>query len=166
VNEPALANAGPSDARALRQSMRQDDWLGAIDRRLCVVALDEAAQSAQASSGSDEPLSSPAPKTNALKVLVVDDNFDVTQTVGWMLETIGHDYRMVHEGNLAIEAALDYRPDAILLDIGMPGMDGYAVCRALREQRLFDDTVIIAQTGGAKRKLPALLANPGSTTIW
>jgi hypothetical protein len=42
VNEPALANAGPSDARALRQSMRQDDWLGAIDRRLCVVALDEA----------------------------------------------------------------------------------------------------------------------------
>jgi hypothetical protein len=93
VNEPALANAGPSDARALRQSMRQDDWLGAIDRRLCVVALDEAAQSAQASSGSDEPLS--RPKTNALKVLVVDDNFDVTQTVGWMLETIGHDYRMV-----------------------------------------------------------------------
>ena len=67
--------------------------------------------------------------------------------MGWMLETIGHDYRMVHEGKLAVQTAQDYRPDAILLDIGMPGMDGYAVCRALREQPLFDDTVIIAQTG-------------------
>jgi signal transduction histidine kinase len=119
------------------------------------------AQSAQASSGSDEPLSSPAPNTNALKVLVVDDNFDVAQTVGWMLETIGHDYRMVHEGKLAIEAALDYRPDAILLDIGMPGMDGYAVCRALREQRLFDDTVIIAQTGWGQAQAPGAPGEPG-----
>jgi len=161
VNEPALANAGPSDAHGLRQSMRRDDWLGAIDRRLCVVALDEAAQSAQASSGSDEPLSSPAPNTNALKVLVVDDNFDVAQTVGWMLETIGHDYRMVHEGKLAIEAALDYRPDAILLDIGVPGMDGYAVRRALREQRLFDDTVIIAQTGWGQAQAPGAPGEPG-----
>ncbi len=83
----------------------------------------------------------------ALKVLVVDDNVDVAQTVGWMLETIGHDYRLVHEGKLAVQTAQEYRPDAILLDIGMPGMDGYAVCRALREQTLFDDTVIIAQTG-------------------
>ena len=64
-----------------------------------------------------------------------------------MLETIGHDYRLVHEGKLAVQTAQEYRPDAILLDIGMPGMDGYEVCRALREQTLFDDTVIIAQTG-------------------
>jgi signal transduction histidine kinase len=82
-----------------------------------------------------------------LKVLVVDDNFDVAQTMGWMIEAIGHDYRMVHESKLAVQAAQEYRPDAILLDINMPGMDGYAVCRALREQTLFDDTVIIAQTG-------------------
>ena len=64
-----------------------------------------------------------------------------------MLETIGHDYRLVHEGKLAVQTAQEYRPDAILLDINMPGMDGYAVCRALREQPLFEDTVIIAQTG-------------------
>jgi signal transduction histidine kinase len=82
-----------------------------------------------------------------LKVLVVDDNFDVAQTMGWMIEAIGHDYRMVHESKLAVQAAREYRPDAILLDINMPGMDGYAVCRALREHTLFDDTVIIAQTG-------------------
>lgn len=88
-----------------------------------------------------------SPPETALKVLVVDDNVDVAQTVGWMLETIGHDYRMVHEGNLAVKAAQEYQPDAVLLDIGMPGMDGYAVCRALRAQSSFDNTVIIAQTG-------------------
>ena len=88
-----------------------------------------------------------SPQKARLKVLIGDDNVDVAQTMGWMLETIGHDYRMVHEGKLAVQTAQDYRPDAILLDIGMPGMDGYAVCRALREQALFDDTVIIAQTG-------------------
>jgi CheY-like chemotaxis protein len=94
-----------------------------------------------------EPDSRLPPHKAALKVLIVDDNVDVAQTMGWMLETIGHDYRMVHESKLAVQTAQDYRPDAILLDIGMPGMDGYAVCRALREQTLFDDTVIIAQTG-------------------
>jgi CheY-like chemotaxis protein len=105
------------------------------------------AQSAPASSNITAPPSPASPPRAALKVLVVDDNVDVAQTVGWMLETIGHDYRLVHEGKLALQTAQEYRPDAILLDIGMPGMDGYAVCRALREQTLFDDTVIIAQTG-------------------
>ena len=83
----------------------------------------------------------------ALKILVVDDNFDVAQTVGWMIETIGHEYRLVHGGKLAVQTAREYRPDAILLDINMPGMGGYAVCRALRGQTLFNDTVITAQTG-------------------
>jgi signal transduction histidine kinase len=103
-------------------------------------------EAAPASSTAEPPL--PILSNDAtLKVLVVDDNFDVAQTMGWMIEAIGHDYRMVHESKLAVQAAQEYRPDAILLDINMPGMDGYAVCRALREQTLFDDTVIIAQTG-------------------
>jgi signal transduction histidine kinase len=97
-----------------------------------------------------EPSAPVARQDAKLKVLVVDDNFDVAQTTGWMIEAIGHDYRMVHESKLAVQTARDYRPDAILLDINMPGMDGYAVCRALREQPLFEDTVIIAQTGWGK----------------
>ncbi len=72
-------------------------------------------------------------------MLVVDDNEAVAQTVGWMLEAIGHDYRIAYDGREALEAAKDYRPDAILLDIGLPGMDGYAVCRALRQQEAFRD---------------------------
>ncbi len=105
------------------------------------------AEVAPAASAAADPPSPALARNAALKVLVVDDNVDVAQTVGWMLETIGHDYRLVHEGKLAVQTAQEYRPDAILLDIGMPGMDGYAVCRALREQTVFDDTVIIAQTG-------------------
>jgi signal transduction histidine kinase len=100
--------------------------------------------------GAAEPSSPVALQDARLKVLVVDDNFDVAQTMGWMVEAIGHEYRLVHESKLAVQAAREYRPDAILLDINMPGMDGYAVCRALREQALFDDTVIIAQTGWGK----------------
>jgi signal transduction histidine kinase len=106
------------------------------------------AESAPAASGAaPKPPSRVSQQEATLKVLVVDDNFDVAQIMGWMLETIGHDYRLVHESKLAVQTAQEYRPDAILLDINMPGMDGYAVCRALREQTLFDDTVIIAQTG-------------------
>ena len=87
------------------------------------------------------------PSQELLRILVIDDNVDVAKTVGWMLETIGHEYRLVHEGRRAVEAAREFRPDAILLDIGMPDMDGYAVCKALRAESLLKNTVIIAQTG-------------------
>jgi signal transduction histidine kinase len=106
-----------------------------------------AAESALTSGAAESSSPVAPPQEPGLKVLVVDDNLDVARTVGWMIETIGHDYRLVHEGKLAVETAQEYRPDAILLDLNMPGMDGYAVCRALREQALFDNTVIIAQTG-------------------
>ena len=93
------------------------------------------------------PTSPVTTPTRPLRVLVVDDNTDVAETVGMMLETIGHDHRLVHEGREALQAAREFRPDAILLDIGLPGMDGYAVCRALRQDDLFKSIPIIAQTG-------------------
>ena len=107
------------------------------------------------------PSSSARSSQRPLRVLVVDDNFDVAQTVGWMLETIGHDYRIVQEGRRAVEAAREFRPDAILLDIGMPGMDGYAVCRAVREDNLIKDTVIIAQTGWGRDRDRATATQAG-----
>jgi CheY-like chemotaxis protein/anti-sigma regulatory factor (Ser/Thr protein kinase) len=109
-----------------------------------------AVEAARAPSVAAKPPAPVSQQDAKLRVLVVDDNFDVAQTTGWMIEAIGHDYRMVHESKLAVQTATDYRPDAILLDINMPGMDGYAVCRALRQQPLFEDTVIIAQTGWGK----------------
>ena len=82
-----------------------------------------------------------------LKILVVDDSVDIARTIGWMLEEIGHDHRLVDDGRKALQAAREYGPDVILLDIGLPGMDGYAVCRALRNDEQFRRTCIIAQTG-------------------
>jgi hypothetical protein len=78
------------------------------------------AEPAPVSSNAAEPPPQVFPQKAALKVLVVDDNVDVAQMVGWMLETIGHDYRLVHEGKLAIQTAQEYRPDAILLAL-QPG---------------------------------------------
>ena len=89
----------------------------------------------------------PAEAASGLRVLVVDDNADVAQTLGWLLEAIGHEYEIVHDGRHALEAAKRFNPDAILLDIGLPGMDGYEVCRALRSDPRFARTAIIAQTG-------------------
>ena len=64
-----------------------------------------------------------------------------------MLELNGHLPSVVHDGAAALAEARRLRPDVILLDIGMPGMDGYEVCRALRAMPETRDAMIIAQTG-------------------
>ncbi|SFB64961.1 His Kinase A (phospho-acceptor) domain-containing protein [Rhizobium sp. NFR07] len=84
---------------------------------------------------------------HALKVLVVDDNPIIADTLGMMLEQIGHQFEAVHDGREALEAARAYGPDVILLDIGLPGMDGYEVCRAFRRDEAFKHIPIVAQTG-------------------
>jgi signal transduction histidine kinase len=96
-----------------------------------------------------------------LKVLIVDDNPDVAQTMAWMLEAIGHDYRLVHDGRQTLAAAREYRPDVVLLDIGLPGMNGYEICRAFREDELFKGTPIIAQSGRGQTKDKALAFEAG-----
>lgn len=96
-----------------------------------------------------------------LKVLVVDDTFEVAQMVGWMLEEMGHEYHLVHDGRQALQAAREFAPDAILLDIGLPVMDGYTVCRALRRDDQFKDALIIAQTGWGQERDKALAAEAG-----
>ncbi|ESQ93309.1 hypothetical protein ABAC460_00990 [Asticcacaulis sp. AC460] len=82
-----------------------------------------------------------------LDVLIVDDNTDSADTTRWMLELIGHRPRVENSGLAALEAARKQQPDVVLLDIGMPGMDGYEVCRQLRALPGGGDLVIIAQTG-------------------
>ena len=95
----------------------------------------------------DTPAAPPARSAVALRVLVVDDNPDVAETIGWLLEAIGHTYEVIHDGRLVMEAAGKFQPDVILLDLGLPVMDGYAVCRALRGDPRFQKTQIVAQTG-------------------
>lgn len=69
-----------------------------------------------------------------LRVLVVDDNIDSAETLGELLPLWGHQTRLAHDGPQAIEAVREFAPDVVLLDIGLPGMDGFEVARRLRAE--------------------------------
>jgi CheY-like chemotaxis protein len=88
------------------------------------------------------PASAPA----GSKILVVDDSLDSAETLGELLKIWGHDVRLAHDGPGAVAAAREYRPDVILLDIGLPGMDGFAVAAQLRKEGLAG-RMLIALTG-------------------
>ena len=82
-----------------------------------------------------------------MNVLIVDDNVDSAQTSLWMLDLMGHKATVAHDGVKALELAQAIKPDVVLLDIGMPGMDGYEVCRQLRQMPEMKNKTVIAQTG-------------------
>jgi DNA-binding response OmpR family regulator len=88
----------------------------------------------------------PAP-TVSRKVLVVDDNVDSAESLATLLRLSGHDALLAHDGVGAIEAAERHRPDVVLLDIGLPRMNGHEVCRRLRERPWSNGLVVIAVTG-------------------
>jgi len=115
-----------------------------------------------ATTSPSEQVAEPAEKPpRPLRVLVIDDNPIIADTMGMLLEDIGHEFEAVHDGREALDAARSYLPDAILLDIGLPGMDGYEVCRAFRRDMLFEDTIIIAQTGWGQDKDKQLAKEAG-----
>jgi signal transduction histidine kinase/CheY-like chemotaxis protein len=83
-----------------------------------------------------------------LRVLVVDDNVGSARILAALLTKFwGHDVHMAFNGNDAVEAALQFRPELILLDIGLPGMSGYEVASHLRRHPEFDTTILAALTG-------------------
>jgi PAS domain S-box-containing protein len=75
------------------------------------------------------------PDAIARRILVVDDNEDAAQALAVLLRISGHDVSTAHGGEAALRLALSLRPDFLLLDLGMPGMDGYEVARRLRQDR-------------------------------
>ena len=80
------------------------------------------------------------------RILVVDDNVDAADALAELLRDYGHDVRAVHDGPSAIEQAALHRPDIVLLDIGMPGSDGYEVARRMRSELGLKAT-LVALTG-------------------
>jgi PAS domain S-box-containing protein len=89
-----------------------------------------------------------AATTNAKRrILVVDDNHDSAMSLGMMLKLMGNDIQTAHDGLAAAEAAEQFRPDVILLDIGLPKLNGYEACRRIRDQSWSEETVIVALTG-------------------
>jgi PAS domain S-box-containing protein len=81
------------------------------------------------------------------KVLVVDDNDDTATSLQMMLEMLGHDVRTAHDGPQALEVARAYQPDLVLLDIGLPKLNGHEVARRIREQPWGKDMKLVAMTG-------------------
>jgi signal transduction histidine kinase/CheY-like chemotaxis protein len=81
------------------------------------------------------------------RILVVDDNVDAAESLGTMLAYSGHDVRVAHGGVEALSAARDFAPNVMILDLGMPEMDGYAVARAVRSDPRFAATRLIALSG-------------------
>jgi signal transduction histidine kinase len=109
----------------------------------------------------EQPEAAHPSQARSLKILVIDDDALIAYSLGLMLEEIGHEFRMVHDGREAIEAARAFEPDAILLDIGLPGMDGYEVCRAFRRDEQFRNIPMIAQTGWGQTRDKMLALEAG-----
>lgn len=81
------------------------------------------------------------------RILVVEDNADAAQTLAKLLGMFGHDVRIAADGPWALATTMDWRPDIVLLDLGLPGMDGYQVARRLRDDGSCREALIIAVTG-------------------
>jgi CheY-like chemotaxis protein len=89
----------------------------------------------------------PVPAAVPRRVLVVDDNVDAAATLELLLRSLGHETCVAHDGMKALDIAREFRPEVILLDIGMPGLDGYEVARRLRAMNQGTSFRIIAVTG-------------------
>ncbi len=96
---------------------------------------------ASGASGSSRPAAASA------RVLVVDDNEDSAASLAMLLEMVGHEVRTAHDGEEALAAAEDFRPDVAFLDIGLPRMNGHEVAERIRRQPWGKDMTLIALTG-------------------
>jgi PAS domain S-box-containing protein len=87
------------------------------------------------------------PTARSLRVLMVDDNVDTVESLAMLLLMEGHEVRTAHDGLQGLAAALEYRPDVVLLDIGLPGLNGYEVAKQIRQHPALKNVVLVAMTG-------------------
>lgn len=94
------------------------------------------------------------------RVLLVDDHVDSIKGLSMLLRMWKHEVRSAHDGPTAIQVALEFKPDIVMLDIRLPGMDGYEVAARLRAEPVLAHTELVAMTGfadeeGRRRALEA-----------
>jgi CheY-like chemotaxis protein len=106
-------------------------------------AIDKARSGSRTGAGRRETAKAAVPR----RILIVDDNPDSAESMRLMYRLSGHDARVVGEGSLAVEQAAEFGAEAVLLDIGLPDIDGYEVARRLRADARTRDVLIIAITG-------------------
>jgi len=87
------------------------------------------------------------PVTSSFRILVVDDNRDSADSLSEMLKMTGNDTRTAYDGQAGVDVAGEFRPDVILLDIGLPKLNGYEACRRIRNEPWGQRIVLIAVTG-------------------
>jgi PAS domain S-box-containing protein len=93
------------------------------------------------------PTESAERRAHSARVLVVDDNVDSSEILAKLLRLSGHDVRTAYTGPTALEAAIAHLPDVVLLDIGLPGLNGYEVARRLRQYPQLKGVRLVAMTG-------------------
>jgi CheY-like chemotaxis protein len=81
------------------------------------------------------------------RILIADDNADSAESMGMLLRLMGNDVRIASDGLEAVEQAAAFQPDIVLMDIGMPRLDGYEAARRIRNQPWSRDTLLVAVTG-------------------
>jgi PAS domain S-box-containing protein len=101
----------------------------------------------QEESVSAEELAPESNKRGTVRALLVDDNVDAATSLSLLLQLAGHDVCVAHDGPEALKLASDFKPDIVLLDIGLPGMGGYEVARRLRRMPELGRPVLVAVTG-------------------
>jgi CheY-like chemotaxis protein len=101
------------------------------------------------------------PSSPPLRVLVVDDCEDTRDSLAILLRAWGHEARLAPDGPSALESYREFRPDVVLLDIGLPRMDGWEVARRLREQEGGHAVLLVALTGYAREDDQALSRQAG-----
>jgi len=82
-----------------------------------------------------------------LRILVADDNRDSAESLAMLLTLEGNETRTAHDGLEALQVAEAFRPDVMLLDLGMPKLNGFEVCRSIRQQAWGKNIVVVALTG-------------------
>ena len=80
------------------------------------------------------------------RILVADDLKDITETMGLLFETLGHDTRVAGDGREAVEAASAFEPEIVFMDLDMPGLNGYEAARAIRGAQLAHQPFLVALT--------------------
>jgi CheY-like chemotaxis protein len=97
-------------------------------------------------------MASPTPSRR--RVLVADDNADARESLSFLLRLLGYDVAEAEDGPAALAAARSFRPDAAILDLAMPGMDGLELARRLRAVPELGEVVLVAVTGHAHQEVP------------
>jgi signal transduction histidine kinase/ActR/RegA family two-component response regulator len=100
-------------------------------------------------------------RTPCCRILVADDNRDAAESMSMVLRLMGNEVRTVHDGMQAVEEAAAFRPDVVLLDIGMPRLNGYDAARRIRAERWGKSIMVVAMTGWGQDEDKRLASEAG-----